>query len=73
MIFQSRLYPVDQKSMGKRIDELIHGYRLEEFADRKVFTLSGGIKRRLDIAMSMVSHPRILFLDEPTTGLDVES
>jgi ABC-2 type transport system ATP-binding protein len=73
MLFQSRLYKLDKAIAAKRIDELINSFGLKEFANQRVFTYSGGIKRRLDIAMSMVSHPKILFLDEPTVALDIES
>lgn len=73
MLFQSRLYKLDKATAAKRINELVNSFGLTEFADQRVFTYSGGIKRRLDIAMSMVSHPKILFLDEPTVALDIES
>lgn len=73
MLFQSRLYKLDKRTAAQRIAELIDSFGLKEFANHRVFTYSGGIKRRLDVAMSMVSHPKILFLDEPTVALDVES
>ena len=73
MLFQSRLHKLDHATATKRIAELIESFGLGAYTQHRVFTYSGGIKRRLDIAMSMVSHPRILFLDEPTVGLDVES
>lgn len=73
MLFQSRLYKLDKRTAAQRIAELIDSFGLKEFANQRVFTFSGGMKRRLDIAMSMVSHPKILFLDEPTVALDVES
>ncbi len=73
MLFQSRLYKLDTATAAKRIDELINYLGLKEFTNHRVSTYSGGVKRRLDIAMSMVSHPKILFLDEPTVALDVES
>src|SRR5207344_1375894 len=56
-----------------RGDELIERVGLAEAADRKVGGYSGGMKRRLDLAMALVHGPTILFLDEPTTGLDVQS
>src|SRR5205814_3216897 len=57
----------------KRADELLHRVGLSEAGDRKVKTYSGGMKRRLDLALALVHSPRILFLDEPTTGLDIQS
>jgi ABC-2 type transport system ATP-binding protein len=57
----------------RRSDELLARVGLTEAADRKVKTYSGGMKRRLDLALALVHRPRILFLDEPTTGLDIQS
>ncbi|HAX72647.1 MAG TPA: ABC transporter [Firmicutes bacterium] len=54
-------------------DELIQRFNLTEAANRRVSTYSGGMKRRIDIAMSLVGSPKIIFLDEPTTGLDPEA
>nr|WP_280174059.1 ATP-binding cassette domain-containing protein [Gracilibacillus kekensis] len=54
-------------------DELINRFSMSEAADRRVGTYSGGMKRRIDIAMSLVGNPEIIFLDEPTTGLDPEA
>lgn len=54
-------------------DELLTRFHLTEAADRKVSTYSGGMRRRLDIAMSLVGKPPLIFLDEPTTGLDPEA
>ena len=73
MLFQSSLYQLDKATATKRIDELIHAFALEDFSDHRVATYSGGMKRRLDIAMSMISRPKLLFLDEPTVALDIES
>src|SRR5512134_3182008 len=53
-------------------DELLKRFGLTEAADRRVSTYSGGMRRRLDIAMSLVGKPQVIFLDEPTTGLDPE-
>lgn len=54
-------------------DELIKRFGMSEAADHRVGTYSGGMKRRIDIAMSFVGNPKIIFLDEPTTGLDPEA
>lgn len=53
-------------------DDLLHRFHLTEAADRRVATYSGGMSRRLDIAMSLIGKPQLIFLDEPTTGLDPE-
>ena len=53
-------------------DELLARFNLAEAASRKAGTYSGGMRRRLDIAMSLIGHPQVIFLDEPTTGLDPE-
>jgi ABC-2 type transport system ATP-binding protein len=60
------------KSPGKIADDLLARFSLTEAAARKVATYSGGMRRRLDIAMSLVGNPPVIFLDEPTTGLDPE-
>ncbi|MFD1674092.1 ABC transporter ATP-binding protein [Alicyclobacillus fodiniaquatilis] len=54
-------------------DDLLHRFGLTEAANRRVSTYSGGMRRRLDIAMSLVGKPQVIFLDEPTTGLDPEA
>lgn len=54
-------------------DDLLERFTLTDAADRKVSTYSGGMRRRLDLAMSLVGKPQIIFLDEPTTGLDPEA
>ena len=53
--------------------ELVHRFGLKEAADRAVSTFSGGMRRRLDIAMSLIGSPTVIFLDEPTTGFDPEA
>jgi ABC-2 type transport system ATP-binding protein len=57
----------------RRVSELQDRFDLEEAADRVAFTYSGGMRRRLDLAMTLIGEPRIIFLDEPTTGLDPRS
>jgi len=54
-------------------DELLHRFSLTDAADRRVGTYSGGMRRRLDIAMSLIGDPAVVFLDEPTTGLDPQA
>lgn len=73
MIFQSRLYNVDAEVAKERIDFLIESFDLSRYVEYPVKSYSGGVKRRLDIAMNMVSSPKILFLDEPTVGMDAIS
>lgn len=58
---------------NKRVDELLESFHLIEAANRRVSTYSGGMRRRLDLAMSLLGNPYIIFLDEPTTGLDPQS
>lgn len=61
------------KNPNQVADDLIRRFGMSEAADRRVGTYSGGMKRRIDIAMSLVGNPKIIFLDEPTTGLDPEA
>jgi ABC-2 type transport system ATP-binding protein len=70
---QTALHGITGEERRRRTDELLARVGLEEAADRKVKGYSGGMKRRLDLALALVHRPRILFLDEPTTGLDVQS
>jgi ABC-2 type transport system ATP-binding protein len=73
LIFQGRLYGLSAEAARKRAAELLEMLELEAAADRKVATYSGGQKRRLDIGLGLVHDPQLLFLDEPTTGLDPQS
>jgi ABC-2 type transport system ATP-binding protein len=73
LILQGHLYGIPTKTARARADELLERFRLTDAASRFVRTYSGGMQRRLDIALGLVHKPRVLFLDEPTTGLDPES
>ena len=67
--FMAGVYQVDNKE--KKINDLINQFKLTEILNKKAKTLSGGWQRRLSIAISLINEPKILFLDEPTLGLDV--
>lgn len=67
------LYHLDGRSIQRRVDGLLEQFDLAQAATRLVRTYSGGMRRRLDLAASMIAAPPILFLDEPTTGLDPRS
>lgn len=73
MIFQSKMYKVEPQVAKERINSLIEKFDLASYLKYPTSSYSGGVKRRLDIAMNMVSFPKILFLDEPTVGMDVDS
>ena len=73
MRLQTTLQGVPKAKRRERGDELIERVGLTDAADRKVGGYSGGMKRRLDVALALVHSPRVLFLDEPTTGLDPSS
>ena len=70
---QSTLQGISRAERKPRAQELLDRVGLSEAADRKVGGYSGGMKRRLDLALALVHRPRIIFLDEPTTGLDIQS
>jgi ABC-2 type transport system ATP-binding protein len=70
---QGGLHGMPKAERRRRAQELLERVGLEEAADRKVGGYSGGMRRRLDLALALVHHPSILFLDEPTTGLDPQS
>ncbi|MEA2449268.1 MAG: type transport system ATP-binding protein, partial [Thermoleophilaceae bacterium] len=73
MQLQAGLHGFDKAERQRRGDELLARVGLSDAADRKVGGYSGGMKRRLDLGLALVHRPRILFLDEPTTGLDPQS
>ena len=66
----AKLYGIGREQRKKTIEELLHDVDLEQWADKPVKMFSGGMRRRLEIARGLVHHPKIFFLDEPTTGLD---
>jgi daunorubicin resistance ABC transporter ATP-binding subunit len=68
-----RLFRLSRDEAGRRADELLERFDLADAADRTAKTYSGGMRRRLDLASSLLTRPRMLFLDEPTTGLDPRS
>lgn len=73
LVMQGRLYEQSKADSRTRAEEVVQTFQLSEFADRKCKTYSGGQRRRLDVALGTVHRPRLLFLDEPTTGLDPQS
>jgi ABC-2 type transport system ATP-binding protein len=73
LVLVSRLLGMSWADARARATELLSAFNLTEAADRQVRTFSGGMRRRIDIAASLVTRPEILFLDEPTTGLDPRS
>ncbi len=68
-----RLYHMPNALVNERVDELLEVLQLKDAADRRAYTYSGGMRRRLDLGAGLVHHPEVLFLDEPTTGLDPQT
>lgn len=73
LVTQGRCYGMTRQASDARANELLAALDLDDLATRKVSTLSGGQRRRLDIALGLVHRPPLLFLDEPTTGMDPQS
>ena len=73
LTLQGRVQGLRARDLRERVDELLELFGLADAADRVVRGYSGGMKRRLDVALGLVHRPRVLFLDEPTTGLDPEA
>jgi ABC-2 type transport system ATP-binding protein len=73
LLMQAELYGIRGAAQRKRVDELLERFGLTEAGGRLVKAYSGGMQRRLDVALGLVHRPQVLFLDEPTTGLDPEA
>ncbi|HKH06468.1 MAG TPA: ATP-binding cassette domain-containing protein, partial [Acidimicrobiales bacterium] len=73
LVMVGRLYHLGRRQSRERADELLERFELAEAATRPARTYSGGMRRRLDLAAALVARPPVLFLDEPTTGLDPRS
>jgi len=73
LVLQGRLYRMDGKAINRRVDELLELFSIKDNADQLVSTYSGGMRRKLDIATALIHNPRLIFLDEPTLGLDPHS
>jgi ABC-2 type transport system ATP-binding protein len=73
LMLQCSFHHIPKDKARRKTEELLQKLRLTEAADRRLKTFSGGMRKRLDLASSLVSDPKILFLDEPTTGLDPQS
>lgn len=73
VVMFARLAGLSGRASRRRADELLASFGLTDAAGRRVATFSGGMRRRLDLALSFVATPEVLFLDEPTTGLDTRS
>lgn len=72
LMLQGRMYGMGGDDLRQRVDDLLERFNLADFATRRVRTYSGGMQRKLEVALSLVHRPEVLFLDEPTTGLDPE-
>jgi len=73
LLLQARLFGMSPSQAQRRSEELIEQLQLGEFVNRKARTYSGGQRRRLEVALGVVNRPQVLFLDEPTTGLDPQN
>jgi len=73
LTLQAQIFGLRGQKLRRRVDGLLEQFHLEDAARRTVRTFSGGMQRKLDVAMGIVHQPKVLFLDEPTTGLDPQS
>ncbi len=71
--FHARLYGIEKAERLAKVDQLLKLVELDEAADRRTNTYSGGMKRRLELARGLITNPEVLFLDEPTQGLDLQN
>ncbi|TFG72427.1 MAG: ATP-binding cassette domain-containing protein, partial [Anaerolineales bacterium] len=73
LVFWGKLYDLDGKALKERISEVLEQIGLSERADSRVKTYSGGMKRRVNIGVGLLHKPKLLFMDEPTVGIDPQS
>ncbi|MFF0099986.1 ATP-binding cassette domain-containing protein [Micromonospora sp. NPDC005257] len=73
LVLQARLYGIGKAEAHRRAERALEAFQLTEYTDRKCKTYSGGQRRRVEIALGIIHEPKIVFLDEPTTGLDPQS
>jgi ABC-2 type transport system ATP-binding protein len=73
LVLHARMYGISKAEAQRRATRALDAFQLTEYADRKCKTYSGGQRRRVDIALGIIHEPKVLFLDEPTTGLDPQS
>jgi ABC-2 type transport system ATP-binding protein len=73
LVLQGAMHDLTGRALTSRVDELLERFGLDDAARRRVRTYSGGMKRKLDVALGLLHRPEVLFLDEPTTGLDPEA
>ena len=73
LVLQGQMFGIGAAELRSRIDGMFERFNLTDAADRLAGTWSGGMRRKLDVAMGLINHPQVLFLDEPTTGLDPEA
>jgi ABC-2 type transport system ATP-binding protein len=73
LTFFGNMYGLKGKALKDRIMDCLHVFGLEKVADKKVANYSGGMKRRVNLIAGLLHHPKVLFLDEPTVGIDVQS
>jgi ABC-2 type transport system ATP-binding protein len=73
LVHQARMYGIPKSAAKGLADTAIKAFQLDDFADRRIGTYSGGQRRRLDVALGVIHSPQVIFLDEPTAGLDPQS